>query len=158
MFKKRDLKSSNKSIYKIRLDGEQESKGRRVFRKIFKLDENNQYGFAMTKTFPIETFKKEKEAKMEILNEAIENFHSNAKVVKIFVVDIKVDAYNDSRKSFYNEIYPYIFEPKRKVPVDNRSAYQFLSTMTIGKRGDVLKFSSIKKTHATRKPKKSFPM
>ena len=60
LFKKEDLKSSNKPIYKICLDGEQKSKGRRVFSRIFKLEENNQYGFAMTKLLPIGTFKREK--------------------------------------------------------------------------------------------------
>ena len=58
---------------KIHLDREQESNGRRVFSKIFKLEENNQYGFAMTKPLPIGTFKRKKEANMEILNEAIEH-------------------------------------------------------------------------------------
>ena len=108
LFKKEDLKSSNKPIYKIRLDGEQKSKWRRVFSKIFKLEENNQHGFAMTKPSAIGTFKREKEANMEILNEAIENFDPNAKVGKIFVVDIEFDVYDDPRKSFYNEIYPCI--------------------------------------------------
>ena len=108
LFKKEDLKSSNKPIYKIRLDGEQKSKWRRVFSKIFKLEENNQHGFAMTKPLAIGTFKREKEANMEILNEAIENFDPNAKVGKIFVVDIEFDVYDDPRKSFYNEIYPCI--------------------------------------------------
>ena len=53
---------------------------------------------------------------MEILSEAIENFDANAKVGKLFVVDIELDAYDDPRKSFYNEIYPCIFEPKSKFP------------------------------------------
>ena len=127
MFKKEDLKSSNKPIYKIRLDEEQESKGRRIFSKIFKLDENNQYGFAMTKPLPTGTFESEKEANMEILNEAIENFDPNAKVGKIFVVDIEFHVCNDPRKSLYNEIYHCISEPKTKVPVDNRSVYELLS-------------------------------
>ena len=158
MLKKEALKSNNKPIYKIRLDGEQESKGRRAFSKIFKLVENNQYGFAMTKPLPIGTFKREKEANIEILNEAIENFDPNAKVGKIFVVDIEFDAYDDPRKSFYNEIYHCIFEPKSKVPVDNASVHQLLSTMRIAKRGDVLKFKSTEKTYASLKPKKRFPM
>ena len=59
-----------------------------------------------------------------------------------------------TRKSFH----PCIFEPKSKVPVDNRSVYQLLSTMRVGKRGDVLKFKSTEKTQATPKPKKRFPM
>ena len=123
--KKEDLKSSNKPIYKIHLDEEQERKGRRVFSKIFKLDENNQYGFAMTKPLPIGTFKREKEVNMEILNDAIENFDPSAKVGKILVVDIEFDAYDDPRKCFYNEIYPYIFEPKSMAPMDNRSTNSF---------------------------------
>ena len=128
MFKKEDLKSSNKPIYKILLDEEQESKGRRIFSKIFKLDENNQHGFAMTKPLPTGTFESEKEANMEILNEAIENFEPNAKVGKIFVVDIdEFHVCNDPRKILYNEIYHCISEPKTKVPVDNRSVYELLS-------------------------------
>ena len=46
-FKQEDLNSFNKPIYNIRLDGEDQSK-KRLFSKIFTLDENNQYGFAMT--------------------------------------------------------------------------------------------------------------
>ena len=111
----------------------------------------------MTKPLPIGTFKREKEANMEILIEAIENVDLNAKVRKIFVVDTEFDAYDDPRKSFYNEIYPCIFEPKSKVPIDNRSVYQLLSTTKIGKRGDVLKFKSTEKTHTTLKPEKRFP-
>ena len=100
MFKKEDLKSSNKPIYKIHLDEEQESKGRRIFSKIFKLDENNQHGFAMTKPLPTGTFEIEKEANMEILNEAIENFDPSAKVGKIFVVDIEFHVCNDPSCKF----------------------------------------------------------
>ena len=47
-FKQEDVNSFNKPIYNIRLDGEDQSKKRRLFSKIFTLNENNQYGFAMT--------------------------------------------------------------------------------------------------------------
>ena len=57
LFMKEDLNSTNKPIYSIRLDGESESHKRRVFSKTFKLDENNQYRFAMTKPLPIGIFK-----------------------------------------------------------------------------------------------------
>ena len=57
LFMKEDLNSTNKPIYSIRLDGESESQKRRVFSKTFKLDENNQYRFAMTKPLPIGIFK-----------------------------------------------------------------------------------------------------
>ena len=57
LFMKEDLNSTTKPIYSIRLDGESESHKRRVFSKTYKLDENNQYRFAMTKPLPIGIFK-----------------------------------------------------------------------------------------------------
>ena len=50
----------------------------------------------------------------------------------------------------YNEVFPCIFEPKSKVPVESRSVYQF--------SGDILKFKATEKTHATLRSKKRFPM
>ena len=38
--------------YKLKLDGETEYSDRRIISKILKLDENKQYGFAMTKPMP----------------------------------------------------------------------------------------------------------
>ena len=58
----------------------------------------------------------------------------------------------------YNEVFPCIFEPKSKVPVESKSVYQLLSTMRIRKKDDVLKFKATEKTHATLRSKKRFPM
>ena len=41
-----------KVCYKLRLDSDKEHKTYRVVSKILKIDENNQYGFAMTKPMP----------------------------------------------------------------------------------------------------------
>ena len=95
LLKQEDLKSSNKPIYSLRLDREEESHKRRVLSKIFKLDKNNQYRFAMTNLLPTGTFKREPEANMEILNRSVEKFDFNSKVGKIFVVDIRFDGYNN---------------------------------------------------------------
>ena len=65
--------------------------------KIFKLDENNQYGFAMRKPLPIGIFKKEEHVYIEILNDSIGNFDPNAKIEEIFVLDIEFNAYDDPR-------------------------------------------------------------
>ena len=46
-----------------------------VFSKIFKLDENNEYRFVMTKPLPIGIFKKEPSVSMD---KSIENFDPNA--------------------------------------------------------------------------------
>ena len=48
VFKRDNLKVG----YKLKLDGETEHSDRRMISKILKLDENNQYGFAMTKPMP----------------------------------------------------------------------------------------------------------
>ena len=98
LFKQEDLKSSNKHIYSLRLNGEDQSKKRKVFSKIFKLDVNNQYTFAMTNPLPIETFKKEPQASIEILTKSHENFNPNAEVGETFVVDIEFAAYDDPKK------------------------------------------------------------
>lgn len=129
IFKQENLKSCNRPICSLPLDGEEESKKRRVFSKIFKLNENNQYGFAMTKRLPISIFKKEPHVDMDTLNRSVENFDPNAGFGEIFVVDIEFGAYNDPRKKMYNKVFPCVFEPKNKVSVKRRSVYQLLSTM-----------------------------
>ena len=57
-WKEEDSKNPHKLIYNLRLQGEERSQARKVFSKIVKLDENNQYGFVMIKPFPIGIFKK----------------------------------------------------------------------------------------------------
>ena len=41
-----------KVLYRIKLDSNKKSHNRRIILKILKFDENNQYGFAMTKPLP----------------------------------------------------------------------------------------------------------
>ena len=52
-FKNQDFKVG----YKLKMDGVKEYKDRRVTSKIIKFDENNQYGFAMTKPLPTGSIK-----------------------------------------------------------------------------------------------------
>ena len=47
-FKRDDLKI----VYSLKFDNEKKFKKKRVISKILKMDENNQYGFAMTKPMP----------------------------------------------------------------------------------------------------------
>ena len=53
-------------------------------------------------------------------------------------------------------MYPCISEPKTKVPADERSVYQLLSNMGVGKEDNIFEFLVTEKTHATLKPKKLF--
>ena len=139
-FKQEDLNSFNKPTYNIRLDGEDQSKKEGFFSKIFILDENNQYGFAMTKPLPIGVFKKEEHLDMDILNNSVKHFDPKAKVDEIFIGDIEFTAYYDAHKKMYNEVYPCIFEPKTKVSIDRKSVYQLLSNMRMGKKENVLMY------------------
>ena len=112
------MNSFNKPIYNVPLDGEDQSKKRRVFSKLFTLDENSQYGFAMTRPLLIGIFKKEAHVNMDILNNSIKNFDPNAKISEIFIIISGFTAYCDARKTMYNDVYPCIFEPKGKVSTD----------------------------------------
>ena len=58
LWKNEDRNNPHKVIFNLRLDGEEQSQPSRVFSKIFKLDENNQYSFSMTKSLLIGIFKK----------------------------------------------------------------------------------------------------
>ena len=158
LWKGEDLGTKNEPIYNICLDGEEKSCKRKIFSKIFKLDKNYQYGFAMTKPLPISIFKKEAYLDMEILNKSIANFDPSAKIRDIFVVDIEFNAYNNPKKKMYNEVYPCISQTRSKVPADRRSIYQLHSTMRIGKKENILKFAATKKSHTTLDHKKRFPL
>ena len=72
--------------------------------KIFKLYENNQYGFAMTKPLPIGIFKKELFVSLNILNKSIKNFNPNAKICNIFIIDIEFDTNDYPKIKMYTEV------------------------------------------------------
>lgn len=74
-----------------------------------------------------------------------------------FIVDIEFVALEYPIKKIYNEIYSCIFEPKTKVPIDNRSVCKLFSNVRMGKK-NILKYLFTKKTHTTLKSKKRFPM
>ena len=80
--KQEDLKSCNKLIYSLRLDGEKVSNKCRVYSKILKLDENNQYDFTVMKPLPIGTFKNEAHDSTDILFNSIENFDPTLRSVR----------------------------------------------------------------------------
>ena len=95
---------------------------------------------------------------MGILNKSIGNFDPNAKIGEIFVADIEFNVYSDPREKMYNEVFPCIFEPKGKAPIDRRSVCQLVSTIKTERRENILKYKATQKTHATLSTKKRFPM
>ena len=100
--------------YNIKLDEDEVSNQRRVISKIIKFDENNQYGFAMTKPMPVGAIK-EKDPSWTEYNILFEKVSLNDKKGHIFVVDIEFDHDHASdRQIMYNEILPPFIEKKHK--------------------------------------------
>ena len=101
---------NEKVIFKIR-DGEL----KRFSSKIIKMDENNQYGFAMTKPLPYGCIKKKENLPtLDELAVLLENVTLEDKLGHLFVVDIKFADIN-KKALLFNEIYPPIFESTRRL-------------------------------------------
>ena len=80
---------------------------KRVITKILKLDENNQYGMAMTKPLPTGCIKDDKDISWKTLNFLLETVSLEDKIGHLHIVDIEFDVKNSTKKEFaYNEIYP----------------------------------------------------
>ena len=86
-----------KICYKIKLDGEEDYSDWRVIAKILKLDENNQYGFAMTKPMLVGNIKQKQPDWLEF-NLLLEAVSLDDKIGHLLVVDIEFDYENADAK------------------------------------------------------------
>ena len=150
-------KNNEKVIFKTR-DGQL----KRFSFKIIKMDENSQYGFAMTKPLPCGCIKKKKNLPtLEELAVLLKNVTLEDKLGHLFVVDFEFADINEETLLF-NEIYPPIFEKHKKIDPYERSCTQIMSRANIKKnkkKEDTLyslPFNS--KTHATLKEKIFVPL
>ena len=129
-----------KVAYNIQLDNDDKAYERRVISKILKFDENNQYGFAMTKPMPVGSIK-EKEADFREFNLLFEKVSLDDPVGHIFVVDVEFDYKNASQTQImYNEIMPPFIQKDTKIPADKRSVYQLLELYSEDKNGNPNKY------------------
>ena len=89
--------------------------GRRVISKILKLDENNQYGYAMTKPMPTGCIKEHPlSCSMLEFNLLLETIDLDDKIGHLYVVDIEFDWANAMKQQLlYNEIMPPIIEKQK---------------------------------------------
>ena len=79
------------------------------------MDENNQYGFAMTKPLPYSCIKKKENLPaLEELAVLLENVTLEDKLGHLSVVDITFADIN-KKALLFNEIYPPIFESTRRL-------------------------------------------
>ena len=154
-FKRDDLKI----VYSLKFDNEKKFKKKRVISKILKMDENNQYGFAMTKPMPTGCIKENNSPSWLTFNLLLETVTLEDKIVHLFIVDIKFDTENaDERKYLYNEIFPPIIEKKTKIDVNEKSLFQLLELFTQTEKGKPKSYRVTEKSHSTLFPKKCIPL
>ena len=86
---------------------------KRFSSRIIKMDENNQYGFAITKPLPYGCIKLKKSVPtLEELKDLLANVTLDDKIGHLFVVDI-IFADVDEKTILFNEFYPPIFEKNK---------------------------------------------
>ena len=111
-------KENLKIVYKIG------NEDKRVVSKILKMDENNQYGYAMTKPLPTWSIKRKKIPTMREFDLIIQGILDEDKIGHLFVVDIHFDQKNASEKQlFFNKIYSPIFERKKVLSTNEKSVF-----------------------------------
>ena len=118
------------------------------------MDENNQYGMAMTKPLPYGCIKKQKNVPiMAEFNKILDNISHEDKIGHLFTVDIEFHNVNE-KTLLFSEIYPPIFEKKKKIDPFERSTVQLLSIAVRNEKKNKLNsFPYNSKTHATLKEK-----
>ena len=85
------------------------------------MDENNQYGMAMTRLLPYGCIKRKKKVlSIDELTVTLED-----KIGHIFTTDIDFSDIN-KKTVLFNEIYPPIFEKKKKISPYERSTFQIM--------------------------------
>ena len=95
-------------LYDLYIDGKKQAKI--ISTKILQMDENNQYGQAMTKSLPYGCIKKQDHLPSLLeFDKILDKISHDDKTGHLFIVDIKF--YDKNPKTLlFNEIYPPIFE------------------------------------------------
>ena len=150
-YKRDDLKV----IYSLKLHKNYDFEKKRVIAKILKFDENNQYGFAMTKPMPTGCIKENPAPTWLKFNLLLETVDINDKIGHLFVVDIEFDEKNSTEKQLlYNEIFPPIIEKDKTLDANERSVYQLLELFDKTTEEKPKSYGCTSKSHATMFPKK----
>ena len=121
----RPYKNQNYKLgYKLKMSWDKFYKDYRIISKIIKFDENNQYGYAMTKPMPVGSIK-EKEANWLEFNLLLEKVDLDDEIGHLFLVDIELDQNKATPKQMlYNEIFPPVVEKKKILEANERSIFQ----------------------------------
>ena len=110
-----------------------EGEVKRFSSKIIKMDENNQYGFAMTKPLPYGCIKLKKSVPtLHELKELLANVTLDDKIGHLFIADIFFKDQNE-KTILFNELYPPIFQKNIKIDPFERSCSQIMSRAIVKK-------------------------
>ena len=155
LFKRDDLKLG----YLLKLNNQRDYERKRVIAKIVKFDENNQYGYAMTRPMPTGCIKQNTSPAWSTFNLLMEKVSLEDQMGHLFVVDIEFDSANASPRQFlYNEIFPPIIEKKKIMEANERSLYQLLELFSKNERDKPRSYVCTAKSHATLLPKTCIPL
>ena len=144
--------------YKLKLDCDNFYKDYRLTSKIIKCDENNQYGYAMTKPMAIGSIK-DKEACWKTFNVLLERVGLDDPIGHLFLVDIEFDHEKASPKQLmYNEIFPPVVEKKKVLEPNERSIFQLMELYTDTLKGNPKSYKQDAQSHATLLPKRYIPI
>ena len=147
-----------KICYDLKLDDDDEQQKYRVMSKILKLDENNQYGFAMTKPMATGCIKDDHDLSWRTFNLLLESVTLDDPIGHLYLVDIELDFDRlTPKQKVYNEICPPIIEKQKVIYVYERSTYQLLEHYELI-NNKVKSYTPTRKAHATLFQKKCFPM
>ena len=154
-FKRDDLKV----VYSLKLDNEETFQKKYIITKIIKFDENNQYGFAVTKPMPTGCIKENNSPTWLEFNLLLENVSLENPIGHLFVVDIEFDEKNATRKQYmYNEIFLPIIEKQKILDANEQSLFQLLELFDKTNDGKPKSYRCTAKSHATMFPKKFIPL
>ena len=118
--------------------------------KIIKMDENNQYGMAMTRPLPYRCIKRKNNIpSFEELDQLLKSATLEDKIGNIFTVDIEFSDINP-KTLLFNKIYHPIFEKNKKISPHLRSCSQIMSRAQKKKgKKEIYSLPFNSKTHAT---------
>ena len=153
----KDDKKNDKVLFDLHIDSKKQTK--RISSKILKMDENNQYGKAMTKPLSYSCMKKQEHPLSLIeFNKILDKISHEDDIGHLFIVDKKFHDVNP-KALLFNEIYPPIFEKNKKTDLYKRSTLQLMSIVV--RDEDKYKINSLpytSKTHSTLKEKRFIPL
>ena len=140
---------SYKVSYNLKLDGEEKYSTKRVITKILKLDENNRFGYTMTKPMPNGSIKKKFPSWWEF-NLLLETVDSDDSIGHLFVVNIFfLTIKTQPKNKIHNEIYPPIIEKQKILDANELWVNQLIKLYSETDKGVPRSYRPTPEAHTT---------